>query len=176
MGHVHTQTTCPRCHGIGKEVKTLCTKCNGEGRTVVDKEFTIDIPNWMPDGGGLTVGALGNESIDGIPGNLLLFINIQPDNKFRREGSNIVVMKDVSYLDLILGDTITINTIDGSRVKTNINPYTQPDTKLRIKTRGFNTEGGGRGDMYVQLNLVIDKDITEDEIKLLKQIKKNRKK
>jgi molecular chaperone DnaJ len=176
MGHVHTQATCPYCHGIGKQIKTQCNKCNGKGRIEEDKETTVDIPNWAPDNGGMTIMGLGNESIDGIPGDLIIIISVKPDNEFKREGDDIILLKDVNYLDLILGNKITISTIDGAKIKTTIKPQTQPDTKLRIKNRGFNKENGGRGDMYVQLNLVIDKDINKEELKLLKQIKKNRQK
>lgn len=171
MGRVQTQNTCYTCGGNGKKIIKVCQKCKGEGRNIHENKIKVKIPNWIPENVGIVIDNGGDESTDGIPGNLIISISIKPDNKLTRINDDILLNRDVSYIDLILGTTFTVFTIDKKEVKVKVKPNTQPNTKLRLNGLGFNTSNGTRGDMFVNLNLVINSTHKDQEIKLLKQIK-----
>lgn len=101
-------------------------------------------------------------------------IEVRPDKKFHREGTNIISEKEISFAQAALGDVVTVETIEGE-VKLRILPGTQPDTVIRLRGKGVPLiRGGGQGDHYVRIRVVVPKHLTRRQKELLKEFGEER--
>lgn len=139
-------------HGTTKKVAI-------EGKTQ-----TIKIPAGVNDGSRIRF-----EKYD-------ILIDVIPDKRFSREGQNIISEQEVSFAQASLGTTIDVETIDG-KVMLKIPSGTQPDTIIRLRGKGVpSVRGGGHGDHYVRIKVVVPKNLTGHQKELLKEFEEDRKK
>lgn len=125
--------------------------------TIEGKQKTIKIPAGVDDGSRIRF-----DTYD-------IIIAVRPDGKFRREGYDIVIEKEISFSQAALGDQIEVDTIDGP-VKIKIPSGTQPETLIRLKGRGVKyVRGSGKGDEYVRIKVTVPKNLTSKQKELLKE-------
>jgi DnaJ-class molecular chaperone len=127
----------------------------------------------MPDGGVLDVsipagvvegqvlrlrgkGARGAGT--GGAGDALIELQVLPDRRFTREGDDITVEVPVSLTEAVLGDRIRVPTPTGDVTMT-IPPGSSSGAKLRLKGKGAPRRGGGQGDQFVRLRIVLPKEV-----------------
>ncbi len=109
-------------------------------------------------------------------GNYDVIIEVTPDRKFRREDSDIISETEISFPQAVMGDKIDVETIDGV-VKLSVPAGTQPDTVIRLRSRGVpHLRGSGRGDHYVRIKVVIPKHLTSRQKELLKEFEQEKNK
>src|SRR3989338_4562802 len=132
-----------------------------EKRVTIDgKTQTIKIPAGVDDGSRIRFG------------NYDVVLDVRPDLRFRREGSDIVSEKEVSFSQAALGDTVEVETIDGG-VKLRVPAGSQPNTIIRLRQRGVTRlSGGGRGDHYVRIKIVVPKNLSRRQKQLLEEFQK----
>ncbi|OGC11006.1 molecular chaperone DnaJ [candidate division WOR-1 bacterium RIFOXYA12_FULL_52_29] len=162
--------TCPTCHGKGTSIDSPCPTCHGTGKEKKKHKVTVKIPAGIDSGSRLRVPGAGNAgNRGGEPGDLYIFITVDPHPRFNRDGANLYYRTSVSFVQAILGDEITIPIIDGeARLK--IPAGTQPNTNLRLKEKGLPHLGRkGRGDLYVLVEVKIPENITKEQAELLKK-------
>ena len=71
----------------------------------------------------------------------------------------------LSYPQLVLGDKIEIETIEGSKIRISIPEYSDVGNNLRIPYKGIKTYGkDGRGDLLITLGVDMPKSV-DDEVK-----------
>lgn len=105
-------------------------------------------------------------------GNYEVIIEVRPDKRLRREGQDIISEKEISFSQAALGDTVSIETVEGE-VKLRIIPGTQPDTVIRLRGKGVpHIHGSGRGDHYVRIKVIIPKHLTHRQKELLEEFGK----
>ena len=132
--------------------------------TIEGKQKTIQIPAGVDDGSRIRF-----DTYD-------IIIAVRPDGKFRREGYDIVIEKEISFSQAALGDQIEVDTIDGP-VKIKIPSGTQPETLIRLKGRGVKyVRGSGKGDEYVRIKVTVPKNLTSKQKELLKEFDSSKKK
>ncbi len=74
---------------------------------------------------------------------------------------------DVTYAQAVIGDVVELEGLTGS-LELNIDSGTQPADILKIKGEGLpRLHGGTRGDLYVEVDIVVPKKISDAERKLL---------
>jgi len=168
------QGRCPTCGGTGSVVEKYCGSCDGKGTNKKSKQLTITIPPGVEDGNRLRVRGEGDAGPKGGPsGDLYVFLSVTSDPRFRREGMDIYSDVSLSYLDAILGTTLSIPTVDG-QVDLAVPAGTQPSTTMRIEGKGapklnnLNT----RGSHFVKVNVQIPKSVSSKEKELITQLKK----
>jgi molecular chaperone DnaJ len=132
----------------------------------------IKIPAGVGNGMQLTVSGKGNAARrGGIPGDLLVMIDEIDDDKLIREGNDLIFNLFISVPDAILGTQVEIPTVENS-VKIKIEPGTQAGKILRLRGKGLpDVNGYGTGDLLVNINVWIPKNITVEEQKLIEKIK-----
>lgn len=169
FGMISTEKACPKCSGKGKTISNPCGKCGGSGRVRVQKTITVDVPAGIDDGQTLRVSGQGNSGTNGGPsGNLNVNISVKPDSIFKRDGYNIYCDIPITYTQAVLGDEITVPTIDGN-VKYNIAEGTQGGTVFRLRNKGVRKIGSSsRGDQYVKVYVEVPKNLTKQQKELLK--------
>ena len=68
-----------------------------------------------------------------------------------------------------LGAKVNVPTLEGP-LEVTIPPGTQAGKKLRLRGQGLNRRGGGRGDQYVRLKIVIPPRLTPKEKELFEKL------
>ncbi len=169
-------SVCPTCNGTGQVVEEKCEVCGGDGQRQETKKLKITIPAGVDNGTRLRVSEAGDAGQrNGPPGDLYVYLFINEDAEFQREGINILSEIKVSYLQAILGSRIEINTVDGTEELT-IPPGTQPDTVLTLESRGVPKLGNpvSRGDHLITISVDIPACISVEERELLEKLAKIR--
>ncbi|MFN6142268.1 MAG: molecular chaperone DnaJ [Pseudanabaena sp.] len=166
-------STCPTCNGTGQTIEDKCENCNGLGLNQVTKKLKITIPSGVDSGTRLRVSNEGDAGQRGGPsGDLYVYLFVQADKEFEREGINILSEIKISYLQAILGDKIAINTVDGKKPLT-IPAGTQPDTVLTLEGLGVPKLGNpvARGDHLIRVKIDIPTKISGEEREVLEKLK-----
>ncbi len=169
-------SVCPTCNGTGQVVEEKCEVCGGDGQRQETKKLKITIPAGVDNGTRLRVSEAGDAGQrNGPPGDLYVYLFINEDAEFQREGINILSEIKVSYLQAILGSRLEINTVDGTEELT-VPPGTQPDTVLTLESRGVPKLGNpvSRGDHLITISVDIPARISVEERELLEKLAKIR--
>lgn len=169
FGAISSTKPCPHCGGKGKIIKNPCGKCKGAGRIRAAKTVSFDIPAGIADGQTIRLSGQGDCGVNGGPsGDLNVTISVKSHPLFTREGYDIHCEIPVTYTQAVLGDEITVPTIDGN-VKYNISEGTQTGTVFRLKGKGVQKlHRSDRGNQYVKINVEVPKNLTKKQKELLK--------
>ena len=116
MGHFTQIVTCPHCHGNGTVISDPCPDCHGEGRVTKEKKVELKIPAGVDTGSKMRLSHEGDAGINGgVAGDLYIVIHVKPSQYYKREGMNVFTKLDITPAQAVLGDTVTIKTLDGER-------------------------------------------------------------
>ncbi len=170
FGMISSAKTCSRCGGRGTVISNPCSKCSGTGRIRVSKTINVDIPAGIDDGQILRVGGQGDSGLNGgSNGDLNVVVSVRPHPLFERNGYDVHCEIPITYTQAVLGDEITVPTIDGN-VKYNISEGTQTGTVFRLRGKGIKKiRRTDRGDQYVKVNIEVPKNLTKKQKDLLKE-------
>lgn len=171
FGQFVNVTACSACGGEGKIIKNPCATCNGSGRVEAKSEITVTIPAGVATGNYLTVRGEGDAGVKGGPsGDVIVFIEEKTDELFERHGDDILLNVDISIVQAVLGDDITIPTLEG-HAKLRIEPGTQTGKILRMRHKGIpHLNGFSRGDQLVKVTVWTPEKIGKDVKKLFKEM------
>ena len=167
-------SVCPTCNGEGQVIEDKCEACSGAGRKQETKKLKITIPPGVDNGTRLRVSKEGDAGLRaGPPGDLYVYLFIEEDSEFQRDGINILSDLKISYLQAILGCRLEVNTVDGP-VELTIPPGTQPNTVLTLENHGVPKLGNpvSRGDHLITILIDIPTRITAEERELLEKLAK----
>ncbi len=164
FGMMTSTRACTKCNGKGKIVETPCPTCNGGGRVQKRKKVVINVPAGIDNGQTLCVRGEGNCGVNGGPaGDLNVRITVRKDRLFERKGFDVWCEIPVTYTQAVLGDELTVPTIDGN-VKYNIPEGTQPGTVFRLKGKGIKKlQRDGRGDQYVRVVIEVPRKLNKKQ-------------
>ncbi len=169
LGVVSQQSVCPHCHGTGKSIKEACPNCSGKGYNHIKSKLEINIPAGISDGEVLKVAGKGYHGLNGGPsGDLYIQVNVLADKNFERDGNDIHVHSSISVIDLILGCTITVDTVYG-KCDVEVKPGTSVNAILKLKGKGVKsrTNYNPDGDQYVHLDVKVPSKLTSEQKDLL---------
>jgi molecular chaperone DnaJ len=169
---MQTSSVCPSCGGEGKTITRKCPACYGEGIVQKEEIIKINIPAGVGKGMQMTLSGKGNAARrGGVNGDLLVVIDEEDNPELIREGNDLIYNLYVSIPDAILGNQVEVPTVD-SKVKIKIEPGTQPGKILRLRGKGLpEVNGYGRGDLLVNVNVWIPKNVSKDEMKLIERFR-----
>jgi molecular chaperone DnaJ len=169
-------SACPTCDGAGEVIEEKCDLCGGSGRKQETKKLKITIPAGVDNGMKLRVAREGDAGLKGgPPGDLFVYLTVENDAEFQREGNDIKSDITISYIQAILGCTIKVNTVDGQEDLT-IPAGTQPNTVLILESKGVPKLGNpvSRGDHRITVKISIPTRVTGEERELLEKLAKVR--
>jgi molecular chaperone DnaJ len=164
-------TTCSRCGGLREFIAEPCPTCHGEGQVRDKKKLKVRIPPGMESGTHLIMAGEGNEGrFGGPPGDLYIILQVKPHELFKRDGFDLRLEVPISFVQAALGTRLTIPTLTGSQDLT-IPPGSQPGEIIRLKNEGVPyPKGPRRGDLLVQVKVVIPTSLTPRQQELLKEL------
>lgn len=135
------------------------------------EEVSVKIPKGIATGKKLRLAGKGMEGRNGgPPGDLYLQISVKDHPIFTREGDDLVVEKEVSFPEAVLGTTIEVPTLEGKK-RIKVPPGTQSHTKMRLKGLGLpHFQREGKGDELVKVTVRIPKRVSEKSRKLIEEL------
>ncbi|HYG55816.1 MAG TPA: DnaJ C-terminal domain-containing protein [Burkholderiales bacterium] len=151
---------------------TLEEAARGAERTVQldGKSFTARIPSGATDGHRLRLRGKGGAGVNGGPaGDLFLQIVLEPHPLYRASGHDLEVEVPLAPWEAALGTQVAIPTLDG-RISVKVPAGSRPGQKLRIAGKGLPKPGGGAGDLYAVLSVVVPSTLTEKEKQLYEEL------
>ena len=155
LGMMRRQVTCDVCHGTGQEIKEPCQTCHGTGHEKQSHKVSVKIPAGVETGQQIRLAGQGEAGFNGGPyGDLFVIINVNPSDKFTRDGSTIYYTLNISFVQAALGDTVDVPTVHGN-VEMTIPAGTQTGKTFRLKGKGApRLRGGSQGDQHVTVKIV----------------------
>ncbi|SJZ71853.1 DnaJ C-terminal domain-containing protein [Consotaella salsifontis] len=120
------------------------------------KRLAIRLPDGVEDGQTIRLRGQGQPaSFDGVPaGDALVTIEFVKHPRFELMGRDLKLELPVPLADAVLGGKVTVETLDG-RIALTVPQWSNSGRTLRIKGKGLTMKGGGRGDILVQLKIVL---------------------
>ncbi len=171
LGTTVSIATCDRCRGRGRIIVQPCPECGGTGSVVGERSVTIDVPAGIDGGARLRLagrGAAGEPG--GRPGDLLVEVRVQPDERFERHGSDLVHRVHLGLSEVALGTSISVPTVGGEDVDIDVPAGTQPGTVFKLSRRGMpRLRRRGQGDLLVEIRLDVPAKLSVEEEQALRQ-------
>ena len=162
---------CPSCRGKGEIPSAACETCNGAGRVAGRRRINVTIPGGIASGQQIRVAGRGHAGERGAsPGDLFVAVGVEPDERFRRDGLDVVTRVVVPVTDAMLGANITVPTVDGE-AHVELRSGIQSGDQVVLRGKGFPAlQGRGRGDQRVVVEVRIPKVQAEDARKAVEKL------
>ncbi len=175
QGFFTVARTCPRCRGAGRVITDPCGECHGEGRVEQERLIEVKIPPGVDTGTRLRLSGEGEHGRrGGRTGDLYVDIQVEPHTQFEREGPHIRSEIEISYAQAVMGTEVEVETLHGSSTL-EIPGGTEHGREFRLPGQGVpRLDGGGHGDHYARVRLEVPhpRDLTDEQIELLRQLAK----
>jgi molecular chaperone DnaJ len=172
FGQLVREQVCEVCGGEGRVPSKPCTACSGRGRKASRKTLDVDVPAGIADEQRIRLTGRGHAGErGGPPGDLYVLVRVAADERFVRDGSDLVSVVDVAAPAAALGTTVSVPTLEGEE-EIDVPAGTQPGTVVTLKGRGMPAIGRrGRGDQQIVLNVVVPRNLTERQRELLTELR-----
>jgi molecular chaperone DnaJ len=169
-GHMVFSRACAYCGGSGRQRVTRCPTCSAAQVETRTEPLTIAMPPGLADGARIRVPEKGNVGRNGgQAGDLYVTVQVEPHPIFRREGDDIHLVVPVAIHEAALGVKFEVPSLEGS-ARVRVPPGTQSGQRFRFRERGVRSaRTGRRGDLVVEVRLVLPKLLDERSKELLKE-------
>ncbi len=171
FGQMARAVVCDNCHGAGKVPETPCDECGGSGRTPGRRHQEIQIPAGIEDGQQLRVAGGGHAGEAGAPaGDLYVQVSVAEDERFQRQGTELVTVVSIPATEAMLGTTVAVPTLDGER-EIELDAGTQPGHEEVLRGAGLPQLGGRRrGSQRIVVNVMIPTNLGDEQRQLTEQL------
>jgi curved DNA-binding protein len=151
-----------------------------------EKELTINIPNVKTEnikikvprgvqtGNVIRYPGLGSNQIPNAPrSDLYVQYHVRVPSNFEQRGIDLFTTLNINCLEAIVGCEKEVHGVDGKVFSMKIPPGVQYGAKFGIPDQGaYTTEHPGRGKLIVVLQIYIPKELSTDQITIIKDIVK----
>lgn len=168
-GFVMFTQTCPECAGEGTVVKAPCTTCKGAGAVEKSRKVMVGFPAGVDTGQRLRVPGQGMPGQQGGPaGDLYVDIEVAADERFDRDGADLITRAHVSFGEAAMGGTASVLLPDESEVSVEVPAGTQPGEVIAVKGKGMpRVDGRGRGTLQVLVQVDVPRHLSSRAKELL---------
>ncbi|HEU4570604.1 MAG TPA: molecular chaperone DnaJ [Gemmatimonadales bacterium] len=173
FGQFISVAPCPTCNGEGTVIQDPCAACHGEGRVKAEKTVTVEVPAGVSSNNYLTLrgqGAAGPRG--GPPGDLLVMLEVQEDDRWTRQGDDLIYDLALSFSQAALGGSFTVPSPYGEE-KLKVPAGTQAGTVFRVKGKGLPRLGSdGKGHLLVRVAVWTPEELTAEQKRLFQELAK----
>src|SRR3954452_16039453 len=164
LGQLVRTMPCRNCAGRGQIPDRPCPDCRGAGRRPQRRKLGIDIPAGIDDGQAVRLTGHGHAGEMGAPaGDLYVRVHVRPDERFVRDGLDLVGHLDLRLSEAVLGTTRTVETLDGEE-QVEVEAGLQPGSVIVLKGQGMpRLRGGARGDLRLIANVQVPRALDEEQ-------------
>jgi molecular chaperone DnaJ len=170
FGQMMRTVLCDTCHGDGRVAATPCQECSGRGQVKARRTLDVEIPAGIADGQRIRLSGRGHAGHAGAPaGDLYVLVRVKPDERFVREGDDLITVLDVPAPLAALGASLEVPTLEDSTA-VEVPAGTQPGEVLVLRGQGMPALRRGRhGDLRVVVNVLIPRRLSAEQRELLEQ-------
>ncbi len=171
FGQVVRTAACDTCGGDGRIAEQPCSTCRGAGAVQSERTLQVDVPAGIADGQRIRITGRGHAGErGGPPGDLYVLVRVLADERFLRDGEDLVTVIDVPAPRAALGTTVQVPTLDGD-VPLDIPAGTQPGETMTLRGRGLPPLRRGRtGDLRVVVNVAVPRRLSREQRDLLERL------
>lgn len=171
QGFFTIERTCPTCHGRGEIIENPCDSCQGSGRVTKERTLSVSIPAGVEDGTRIRLAGEGEAGVRGGPaGDLYIFLAIQSNDFFQRDGADIFCRVPISMTTAALGGHVEVPTLEGTIARVSVPEGTETGKQFRLKGKGMPVlRSKIFGDLYIQVEVETPKNLTRKQKDLLRQ-------
>ena len=164
--------TCSTCNGAGQIIRNPCSACRGAGRRQSNRKLKINILAGVDDGTRLRVAHEGQPGANGgPPGDLYIFLKVKPHPFFERQEHDLHCTIPVNIAQAALGAEIEVPTLE-EPYKLKLPEGTQSGAQFKLRNKGVpHVSGGGRGDLYIHIDIKVPTRLSREQRKLLEQLR-----
>ena len=170
FGQMMRTVVCDACGGDGRVPVNPCAECRGGGRVVGERSVTVDVPAGIADGQRVRLAGRGHAGEPGGPsGDLYVLMHVKEDERFVREGDDLITVLDVPAPVAALGASFEVPTLDGTTT-VEVAAGTQPGEVLTMRGQGMpRLQRHGHGDLRVVVNVQIPRRLSEQQRRMLER-------
>jgi molecular chaperone DnaJ len=171
-GFIMFSSTCPACRGEGSRVANPCTRCKGAGHVEKTRKVLVTFPAGIDSDQRLRVPAQGVAAPPGgEPGDLYVDVEVEENERFERDGLDLLTRAHVSFADAAIGTTIKVQMLDDSTVDVDLPAGSQPGDVISLKGKGVpRLDGRGRGSLHVQVQVEVPRTLSPRAKELLAEL------
>ena len=168
LGEFIRAQPCARCGGSGRIVEHPCETCSGAGRTLEERSLDLQVPPGIHDGQRIRLSGEGHAgALGGQSGDVYVLVRVRPHERLVREGDDVYSTVDLTMTEAALGTRAKIATLEGEE-ELDFEAGTQPGSVRVLRGKGMPVlQGFGRGDHRVLVNVVVPRQLTEEQRRLL---------
>jgi molecular chaperone DnaJ len=172
FGQMVRAVVCEDCGGDGKLAETPCRECEGSGRVVGTRTFQVEVPAGIESGQRLRIAGGGHAGEPGArSGDLYVEVRVGADERFQREGEDLITLVQVPATDAMLGSTVAVPTIDGDDEEIEVPAGTQHGDQVALRGRGLPALGrSARGNQYVIFSVIVPTNLTDEQRDLTRRL------
>ena len=172
LGQLVRTMPCRKCGGRGRIPEKPCPDCRGRGRRPQRRKIGVDVPAGIDDGQALRLTGLGHAGELGAPaGDLYVRVHVKPDERFERDGLDLVGHLDLRLSEAVLGASRTVETLDGEE-QVEVEAGLQPGTVIVLKGHGMpRLRGGSRGDLRLIANVQVPRGLDDEQRKVVESFR-----
>lgn len=171
FGQMVRSAVCDACGGSGKVPETPCEVCGGSGRTRQSRTSAIEVPAGIEDGQRMRIPGAGHKGEPGAPaGDLYVEVQVAEDERFERDGTDLISTVSIPATEAMLGTTVTVPTLDGEQ-EIEVEPGTQPGHQYVLKGIGLpRLNGRRRGSQRVVLEVFVPTNLDDEQRELTERL------
>lgn len=171
FGQVMRTVECDVCGGDGRVAREPCRVCRGRGRQVQRRTLSVDVPVGIADGQRIRLSGRGHEGERGGPaGDLYVQVRVREDERFVRDGDDLVTVLDLPAPLAALGTTVRVPLLEGEE-DVEVPAGTQPGATIVLRGKGMPPLRRGRhGDLRVVVNVVVPRRLDKRQRELLTEL------
>lgn len=150
-----SQGPCQKCQGEGKNILHPCVKCRGKKIIIDEAKEAVKIEKGVKNGDILKIENKGNFlNPKGDPGDVFIYVEIEPHNRFTRINNNLVYKTQIDLVDALCGLNIVINHLDGHQIVIKHREIIQPNQLYCINREGMPIRNSvEKGDLIVEFSV-----------------------
>jgi len=171
FGQMVRATACDVCGGAGKVPETPCEVCGGSGRSRQSRTSAIEVPAGIEDGQRMRITGSGHAGDPGAPpGDLYVEVQVAEDERFERDGTDLISAVSIPATEAMLGTTVTVPTLEGEE-EIEVAAGTQPGHQYVLKGLGLpRLNSGRRGSQRVILEVFVPTNLREEQRELAERL------
>ena len=171
VGQLVQAGACPRCDGDGRVAEQPCEQCGGRGRLAGTRTWDVEIPPGIESGQRIRITGAGHAGeAGGHSGDLYVRVTVAEDERFRREGTDLVSVVEVLATHAMLGSSVRVATLDGER-EVEVPAGSQPGDRTVLRGLGLpGLRGAHRGDQHVFFNVVVPGSLSDEQRELAERL------
>jgi molecular chaperone DnaJ len=171
FGQMVRAAPCQTCGGAGKIPQQPCETCGGSGRTRQSRTSAIEVPAGIEDGQRMRITGSGHAGEAGAPaGDLYVEVRVTADERFEREGSDLISVVSLPATEAMLGAKVTVPTLDGEE-EIEVAPGTQPGTEKVLRGAGLpRLDSRRRGNQRIVLEVFVPTNLSDEQREIAERL------